>query len=89
MGDSPFGPHALRFKDSVNGRGRTVLASERQSDALDQAMARTIKRLTGPERSESAFQYAMLAIFLSGMIGFTLYTMSGALWNFVALAPIE
>lgn len=52
-------------------------------------MARTIKRLSRTERSESAFQYAMLAVFLSGMIGFTLYTMSGALWNFVALAPIE
>lgn len=52
-------------------------------------MARTIKRLSRSERSESVFQYAMLVVFLSGMIGFTLYTMSGALWNFVALAAVE
>lgn len=52
-------------------------------------MARTIKRLTRPERSESVFQYAMLAIFLTGMIGITLYSMSGALWNFVAIAQLD
>lgn len=52
-------------------------------------MARTIKRLSPAERSESAFQYAMLAIFLTGMIAFTLYSMSGALWRFIAVAGVE
>ena len=52
-------------------------------------MARAIKRLSRSERSESVVQYAMLAVFLTGMIGFTLYGMSGALWNFVAVAGLE
>lgn len=47
-------------------------------------MARTIKRLSRAERSESVFQYAVLALFLTGMIGVTLYTMAGAF----TIAPI-
>ncbi len=42
-------------------------------------MARTIKRLSPAERSESVVQYAMLALFLTGMIGVTLYAMSSTL----------
>jgi hypothetical protein len=52
-------------------------------------MGRTIKRLSREERSESVVQYAMLAIFLTGMIGVTLYGMSGAVWHFVAVAGLE
>jgi|GEM_PF-4294648 len=52
-------------------------------------MGRTIKRLSREERSESVIQYAMLAIFLTGMIGVTLYVMSGAVWNFIAVAGVE
>ena len=52
-------------------------------------MGRTIKRLSREERSESVIQYAMLAVFLTGMIGVTLYSMSGALWNFMTVAGLE
>ncbi|MBS7803271.1 hypothetical protein KIH24_01650 [Rhizobiales bacterium TNE-4] len=52
-------------------------------------MGRTIKRLSREERSESVIQYAMLAVFLTGMIGVTLYSMSGALWNFITVAGLE
>ena len=51
-------------------------------------MARTIKRLSPAERSESVVHYALLAVVLTGMIGVTLYARSSTL-SIVPLAGLE